>query len=315
MNLRVTLGTVREQGLPQRLCRGNRRIRGPTADECKIVAHQVAAFALRRATVRRMPVVTPQTEKCRRLMQQVVGHRAVRVMAISTALRHRRVFPHERAFLVCVTLETQLIQRFGLETAVPLSVTVVAIGTDNLALLDRMVRRQRSHAENLGMAPVTRRRLVDAHGAPILALNSGVADPHGPLDMRMRMGVVTVGTGNAFARVEGRMPGHRGRSRVAVEAEIGAGRRRHPPVRLVACRAVEVVRSQQLVRAGNLLELLRFRVATIAGSRLVHRHGSAGLGMSRVAIGTTDARQVMLRAMKVVHLRAIVTLQAQVLAS
>ena len=110
------------------------------------------------------------------------------------------------------------------------------------------------------------------------------------------------------------MPCHRWRTGVARKTLVGAGHRGNAPVRLVTGRTIEIVWSQQLVWARDLLQLLRFGVALVTGSRLINRHRASGLGVRRMAVSTSNARQIMLRTVPLVHMRPVVTLQAQILA-
>jgi hypothetical protein len=75
----------------------------------------------------------------------------------------------------------------------------VTIGAHDLAFPNWMVRWQRSLGENLGVTPVTRPRLVDAHRAAFVTANLGVAYPHKPLDVRTRMSVMTISTSDTLS--------------------------------------------------------------------------------------------------------------------
>ena len=75
----------------------------------------------------------------------------------------------------------------------------MAIGADDLAFLNWMVGWQRSLAEDLGVTTVTRPRFVDAHRAALVAANLSVADPHKPLDVRIRMSVMAISTSDTLS--------------------------------------------------------------------------------------------------------------------
>ena len=76
-----------------------------------------------------------------------------------------------------------------------------------------------------------------------------------------RVRIVAVGAGHAVVLVDRGMPGHRRRAGVATQAEVLPAVFLDLAVRVVAGRAVEAVGTANLVRAGNLLELLHVAVA------------------------------------------------------
>ena len=96
--------------------------------------------------------------------------------------------------------------------------------------------------------------------------------PLGPRDVRVadvddlrhagsRVRIVAIGAGHAVVLVDRGMPGHRRGARVATEAEVLPARLLDLTVRIVAGGAVEAVGAANLVRAGDLLELLHVAVA------------------------------------------------------
>ena len=95
------------------------------------------AFGMRGAGKAAMPGVAPQAEERRRLPQQVVGHRAVRLVADRAVLGHRRVRVGERSLLLRMALVAEQVDRLRLQVPLQLPVRIVAIGADHLAFLDR----------------------------------------------------------------------------------------------------------------------------------------------------------------------------------
>jgi len=76
MNLMVTLRAIRVEGRPL-----TRNL--PKVDMvCSV-----------------MPRMAPQAEERRRLLQQLLGHRAVRIVADHAILRHRRMLIHKWSLL------------------------------------------------------------------------------------------------------------------------------------------------------------------------------------------------------------------------
>ncbi len=101
---------------------------------------------------------------------------------------------------------------------------------------------------------------------------------------------------------------------MALQTQVGAGLCGDSAVRFVAGGAGEAVGAQQLVGAGDLLQLLRAGMAAIADIRLVYRHRAAGLRMRVVAVRAANVGQVVLRALPLVQVRAVMALEAQLLA-
>ena len=126
--------------------------------------------------VGRVAHVTAQAQKRRRLVQQVVGHRAVRIVAVGTVLSGRRMFPDERAFLFRMTLVAQVVQGIGLQIPSALAMAIVTVRADHFALPDRMVGRHRNFGENIGVALITDRRFIDAHRQSSATFHRGVTD-------------------------------------------------------------------------------------------------------------------------------------------
>ena len=98
--------------------------------------------------------VASQAEEGGRLYEQVIGHGAVRRMADRAVFGHRRVLIGERTLFLGVAFPAQQVERFRPQVAFHLPVCVVAIGAEHLALLDRVMRRQRELGEDVRMALV-----------------------------------------------------------------------------------------------------------------------------------------------------------------
>jgi hypothetical protein len=86
-----------------------------------------------------VPGMASQAQDCGRLLQQIVGDRAVRRMAVRTVLGHGRVLVSERALLLGVALPAQEIERFRFQVAFHLAMRVVAIAAEHLAFLHGMM--------------------------------------------------------------------------------------------------------------------------------------------------------------------------------
>lgn len=192
----------------------------------------------------------------------------MRLVANCAVLSNRWVFNGKRALLVRVALVTHKVDGRLLEVVFIsiLPVGIVAIGADHLAFLDRVMRRKRVEAVDLRVALVTRLRLLDRHHQTL-----------GPSDIRMTdadklrhagswMRIVAVGASHAVMLVDRGMPGHRRRTRVATEAQILPAGFQDLAVRIVTGRAVKVVGTANLVRAGDPLEFLHVAVAFVADS-------------------------------------------------
>lgn len=72
------------------------------------------------------------------------------------------------------------------------------------------------------MALVAGIRLLHRHRHPFRPRNMRMRDAHGFLYKRRRVRIVAVRAGDAIETVRRRMPGHRGRALVTLNAEVGA---------------------------------------------------------------------------------------------
>jgi hypothetical protein len=107
--------------------------------------------------------VAPQAQECRWLVEQVVGDRTVGIVADAAILGDGRVFIGEGALFFRMATVANLIHGLLSQVVFILSVPVVAVGTDHLAFLDGMVRRQTRLCIDVGVALVTYLRLIDRH--------------------------------------------------------------------------------------------------------------------------------------------------------
>jgi hypothetical protein len=85
--------------------------------------------------------VAAQAQKRRRLVKQVVCHRAMRIVTNTAILRYRRMFVCERTLLLGMAPITHHIDGWFLQVIFRLSVRIVAVGANHLAFFNRMVRR------------------------------------------------------------------------------------------------------------------------------------------------------------------------------
>lgn len=74
-------------------------------------------------------------------------------------------------------------------------------------------------------------------------------------------------------------------------------------MRLMAGRADEAVRAEDLVRVRDFLQLLFLDMTAVAYARLIDLHRRAPHRMRVMAVGAIDARQVMRRALPLAHVR------------
>jgi hypothetical protein len=142
-------------------------------------------------------------------MQQIVRDGTVRVVAMTAVLGDRRMLPYERAFLLRMTFITELVQGVCFQVPEPLTVSVVTVRTDHLAFPNGMVGWQGRQTIYLRMAFIACRRFVYGHRSTLRADHMGMVDRNHALDVRFRMGIMTIGTCHIFAIVNRRMPRHR----------------------------------------------------------------------------------------------------------
>ena len=102
-----------------------------------------------------------QAEERGGLMQQVVGHGSVRVMADRTVLFDWSVLVGERSLFFGVTAVASEIDRVFLQMAIRLAVRIVTGRADHLAFTNGMVRWQLHQSIDLLMALVANIRIVD----------------------------------------------------------------------------------------------------------------------------------------------------------
>lgn len=272
MNLLVALRAIRVEGSP--LCRNLPKM------------HVISAV---------MPRVAPQAEERRRLLQQVIDHRTMWIVADHAILRHRRMLMHEGALLRRVTFIAGqvgggLLQEFS---ALP-PVGVMALGAKHFPFRHWVMERQAEHGSDLRVTTVADQRLIDRHWQPFRAIDTGMIDVDELRHLGARVRIVAIGTSHVMQRMRARFPGHGGVGLVASEALVRARFLADMIMRIVAGNALETIHAIDLVRMGDPLELRLLGMAFIAGARLrgsQHRHGRmgimtinaghAGLGMGR----------------------------------
>lgn len=115
--------------------------------------------------------VATQAQEGRRLVQQVIGHRTVRLVADSAILSHWRMLVSERALFFGVTFVAHHVDRGLFEVVLSLPVGIMAIGAHHLSFFDRMMRRHRILRIDIWMAFVARLWFVDRHRHPRFAVD------------------------------------------------------------------------------------------------------------------------------------------------
>ena len=250
--------------------------------------------------------MAPQAEERHRLLQQVIGHRAMRLMTVRAAFRRGRMLVHERPLLFCVALVAKLVYRIFFEVSFGLAVRVVAIRANHLAFSDRMVRWQGAESVDRRVAPVARLRFVDAHRQPFRTLHRGVTDVHYLRHLGLGVRVVAIRAGHPVLFVDGRVPSHRRRTVMALETDVFSCFREDLPVGTVAGVTIEAVGPKQLMRMSNLLELTHFGMAAVARLRLVGRHRQPLLRMWMMAIRAGDTRRFVRGPVPLLQVRAVV---------
>ena len=107
----------------------------------RVLCHWSSVVNARVFVTRSMAAVASQTQERRRLVQQVVGHGAVRLVAVAAIFRYGRMLVDERSLLVGMAFPAEQIQSLRLDVAFILSVCVVAIGAGHQSFIDGVVRR------------------------------------------------------------------------------------------------------------------------------------------------------------------------------
>lgn len=230
--------------------------------------------------LRVVPWMAAQTEECRWLLQKVVGHRSMWIMASVAVLADWRMLEGKRPLLLRVAFVANQIDGRLLEIACFLTVRIVAIGANHLSFLDGMVGRKRIEAIDLLVALVASGGFVDRH-LPTTGSRDARAVPmidvHNLRHARARVRIVAVGAGHAVLMMCRRMPCHRRGAGVAFQAEILSGLFDDLPVRVMTGRAIKAVGPADLVRSGDLLVVLHVGMAAEADSR---RDGAQVIGHS-----------------------------------
>lgn len=198
MTLRA-IGVHRPADCPVRRYHGIAR---PASNIGEIAVHEVASLTIARPAMGRVTGVAPQAEERHRLPQQVIGHRAVRLVTMGAVLRGRRMLVHERPLLFCMALVTYSVDRIFFEVSFGLAVRVVTVGANHLAFPDRMVRRQGAETVDLRVAPVARLRFVDAHRQPFGTLDRRVTDVYYLRHLGLGVRVVAIRAGHPVLFVD-----------------------------------------------------------------------------------------------------------------
>lgn len=112
---------------------------------------------------RTMSGVAPQTKERGRLMQQIIGHRPMRIVTDSAVFSDRWVLVSERTLLFRMALVAHHIHGRLFQVVLRLAMRVMAVGAHHLAFLDGMVRRHRVLGIHVRMAFVASLWLIDGH--------------------------------------------------------------------------------------------------------------------------------------------------------
>lgn len=215
-----------------------------------------------------MSGVTAQAKERRGLVQQVVGHGPMRLMANRAVLGHRRMLIRERSLLVRMAPIADHVDRRLFQIALRLAVGVVAVRTYQLAFLDRMMRRHRILGIDVAVALVACEWLIHGHGQTLGAGNVAMLNFDKLLNIQLGMGIMAVGTSHAVLSVRGRVPGHgRGTATVAGETKVRPRLGTDFAVRIMTSGATEARPLADLMRVGNVLLLSHVRMAAIADVR------------------------------------------------
>src|SRR5436190_20737305 len=147
------------------------RAAGNAGDAAAVAGRLVAALAQER----------------RAHLEQVVVHRAVRVVAGRAVLLHRLVRAHERPALLHVARVAGVVDAVAHQHPLPgAAVRVVAIGTDHLALEDRVARRAPDLGALLLVAGKADVALLDPVAHPLVAGVHLVAGAAGDVARRVQ---------------------------------------------------------------------------------------------------------------------------------
>lgn len=155
-----------------------------------------------------VPGMAPQTEEGRRLTEQIVRHRPVRIVADRTIFRHGWMLVRERALFIGMALVTHHVDRGLLQVVLRLAMRIVAIRADHLAFLDRMVRRHRVLGIDIRVALVAHIRFVNRHGRPWIATDIYMLNVDYLLHIRVWVWVVAIRASDSIPRMDRRMPSH-----------------------------------------------------------------------------------------------------------
>jgi len=228
-------------------------------------SHDGVVWVIQPPMIGAMARMAAQAQERRRLVEQMVGYRSMRLMADTAILRHRRVFVSKGSLFLRMTAVANHVDRRFSEPLFGLSVRVVTVRTDHFALADRMMRRQIGQGIHPRMALVTNLRLLDRHDASLRASDGGMADVQRRLHVRARMRMMAIGasdTGNAVRR---RVPSHRRRAALmAAQAQFLPRRFGNLAVGIVAAGTIEPVHPADLMRPGHTLEFPHVRVTLVA---------------------------------------------------
>lgn len=82
-----------------------------------------------------------KAQKCRRLVEQVVGGCPMWIVADGAVLFYRCVLVYEGPLFVRMALVTKHVDRFGFQVSFILAVRVMAVGTGHFAFSYGVVRR------------------------------------------------------------------------------------------------------------------------------------------------------------------------------
>jgi len=104
-----------------------------------------------------MPRMAAQAEECRRILQQFLGHSAMRIVADTAILRDRRMFIHEGSHLRGVTFVASQVDGGLLQEFAALApVGVMALRAKHFPFRHRVVEWQIEQASDLLVTPVAR---------------------------------------------------------------------------------------------------------------------------------------------------------------
>ena len=144
-----------------------------------------------------------QAQEGGRLLQQVIGNRAVRRMAVCTVLGHGRVLVSEGPLFLGMALPAQEIERFRFQVTFHLTVPIVAIAAEHLAFLHGVVRRHRELGEDVSVALEADVRVVDRHRQAFRASDVEVTNADDLRHVGTRVRRMAIGAGDAHDRMCG----------------------------------------------------------------------------------------------------------------